>query len=178
MNRIRIHGILRRGDKEYVPGYLYWLDVARRSGTIDRLIVLSPDPALIEGEVYITGHLHAEYLDKVGVPVFIVPEAVEPGISDGTSRAELTGIIKADPICRFTVGAKTPIASIILKTDEGPIPVIVWGGNAKRAAERLKAGMEVRVVARLQSRMYPDKNGDEHTTYELSASQIGRLKLL
>lgn len=173
MNKITVGGILRHGEKKYAPGYEYHLDVTRKSGTVDSLLVLSPDENLPEGGVTITGKLRSEYIHGVGVPAFIVPDIVEPADEEkynGLSEAVVTGTIKSDPKCRATYSAKS-ITSILLRTEEGMIPVLLWGGNAKKAEKDFKAGDRITVTGRMQSREYPDKNKVRHITYELSGSK-------
>lgn len=173
MNKIEVSGNLKKGDRKYASGYFYQLDVARRSGTVDTLMVLSTDDRLMEGDVFITGHVRSEYIHGLGVPVFIVPEKVE-AMQDGTdgfSETVITGTLKADPACHNTRTSKV-ISTVLVITDEGTVPVLLWGGTAKKAAETYKAGDRIQVAGRLQSRNYPDRKGNEHTTYELSANRI------
>lgn len=171
MNKITINGILRKGNARYNPGHVYWLDVTRKSGTVDTLLVLSPDAGLTEGSIRITGHMAAEYLKEFGVPVYIVPEAIEECNEDNVSEAVITGILKDNPLCRKTHGGKS-ITSLRIKTDKGQIPAILWGSTATDAANTFHAGDMVKVTGRLQSREYPSKKGGSRTTYELSGNNI------
>lgn len=171
MNEVAINGVLINEGKEYNPGHVYTLDVTRRSGVTDILLVLSPDGGLLEGEVHITGHVRAEYIRGLGVPLFIVPDSVEAGTADGASRTTVTGMLKADPVCRATKTARS-IASICIRTEEGMVPAVLWGKAARDAETKYKAGDMVKVTGRLQSREYPDRKGEWHTTYELSAAGI------
>lgn len=174
MNTITISGILKRGDRKYAQGHEYHLDVSRKSGTIDSLLVLHSDENLPEGLVTITGKLRAEYIHGLGVPAYIAPDTIEVLEEQelaGQSEAIVTGVLKSDPKCRNTHTSKV-IASVLLRTEEGMIPAILWGGNARKAEDNLKAGDTITVIGRLQSREYPDKKGVKHTTYELSASKV------
>lgn len=171
MNNCKVHGVLRKGDKKYIPGYLYWLDVTRKSGTVDTIMVISPDGNLTEGSVHIDGHVRSEYIKDFGVPTFIVPDNIEEGEADGISETTVTGRIKAKPVCRNTK-RDTPVSTILLITDDGTIPVLLWNGNAKMAASVYDAGDLVTASGRMQSREYPDKKGNIRIAYELSAKNI------
>lgn len=171
MNKIRVSGNLRRGDINYPQGHVYWLDVTRSSDTVDTLMVISQDDTLTEGEVLITGYMAAEYIKNVGIPVFIVPETIEEKGEDNISAAEVLGYLKVDPEWKTTKKKKV-IASVLMMTDTGPIPVLMWGGTAKMASEKYKAGDMLRMTGRLQSRGYTDKKGNKRTTYEVSVKRI------
>lgn len=171
MTEITISGNLRRGEGEYDSGKVYWLDVARKSGTVDTLMVLSPKEDLITGDVHIKGQIKAEFIKGMGVPTFIVPESVEAGEADGVSEAVIEGTLKNVPKCRSTSKAKI-ITTIIIKTDEGHIPVILWGSVAKRAERSFQAGIRLKVMGRIQSREYPDRKGNKRTAYEVSATKV------
>lgn len=171
MNDSVISGILKKGDKDYPQGCLYMLDVPRRSGTVDSLMVLSHTPDLMEGPVTITGHVKAEYIHKIGVPVYIVPEKIEPAEETGPSKTTVTGRLKEDPVCRKTKQGKA-VSTILLVTNDGTVPVLLWGKRAETAPEKFKAGDMLTASGRLQSRDYPDKKGGARTTYELSATSV------
>lgn len=169
MNEVKIHGDLRRGDETCAPGHVYWLDVKRNSGVTDTLLVLSPDDSLPTGSVHIRGYLKAEYICNMGVPVFIVPVEVTEGISDGVSETVITGTLKKAPKCKETRLQNKILAKFMLITENGPVPVLAWNSVAKKAEETMKPGDNVKVVGRMQGREYPDRNGEWHRTYELSA---------
>lgn len=173
MNEITVSGTLKKDGSKYKPGCLYWLDVMRKSGVIDKIMVFSRDENLMEGDVLITGCVKAEYIQGLGVPVFIVPDSIEPMQDDKNRISEVTvlGILKADPVLR-TIKSGKYISTIILMTAEGPVPILLWNGNAKIASETYKAGDMLKVTGRLQSREYSDRKGKKHTTYELSAHKI------
>lgn len=184
MSEIKIKGTLKAGDKKYGPGHEYLLEVARKSGNIDTLLVLikpDGDEQIPTGPVSITGSLKAEYIHGLGVPAYIAPEHIdaisEEELKAGpVSEAVVTGRIKSDIKCRKTRGDKI-IASMLLKTEDGMIPVILWGGNAKKAEANFKAGMSVTITGRMQSREYPNPKGEGmRTTYELSAVRMEAAK--
>lgn len=175
MNQIKVNGNLRKGDGQYELGHVYWLDVARKSDTVDTLMVISPEDNLIEGNVCVKGHMKAAWIKDMGVPVFIVPESVEAAENDGTSEAIVTGTVKRDLVLRKTHGGRQ-IVTLLLVTDEGQIPVLLWNGTAKNAVSRYKAGDKVRIKGRLQSRTYKSRKTNDKTTYELSAGRIDPVK--
>ncbi len=182
MNEITCNGILRRDmhRRKYAPGYVYWLDVKRKSGAVDVLMVLSPDDCLTEGFVTLTGHMRAEWIPKVGVPVFIVPDTITEDWNTacrGHLGGTLTGRLKGKFTYRDTKTTKiSGIAYGKLATDEGMIPVLLWGDTAKRAAKRYKPGDRVKVSGWLQSRKYTDKEGRICDTYEFSGRNISAVK--
>lgn len=172
MNDSVITGILKKGDMEYPQGCLYILEVPRKSGDMDSLMVFSRTPGLMEGPVKITGHVKSEYIHKIGVPVYIVPEKIEPAEETGMSRTTVTGRLKEDPVCRHTKKGKS-VSTILLVTNDGTVPVLLWGKNAEEVSEKYKGGDMLTASGRLRSREYPDKKGQTRTTYELSASRVG-----
>ena len=184
MNEIKICGNLRKEDKKYEDGHLYLLEVKRKSGFLDKLMVLSPDDTLTCGSVCITGHIKSDYIEGLGVPVFIIPDMVEsvgkddrelkPENGDYFSRTTITGKLKTAPVCRKIKDGF--ISTVLVVTEDGTVPVLLWNDTAKAAAEKYKAKDEVKVSGRLQSRDYPDKNGVWHTTYELSARKFNAVK--
>lgn len=168
MNQIKVNGILAKTEHKYAGRQGYELAVKRKSGTVDTLLVLSEKEDLPEGPVYVEGTLHASYIHSIGrVPVTIFPDTVEPGEDTGYSKSEITGVLKDKPKCRTTKG-NYKIASAVVLTDDGPVPVLAWNERAVEA-ESLNPGDRVRAEGRLQSRQYPDKNREWHTTYELSS---------
>lgn len=172
MTACEINGVLKKADKKVENGVLYFLEVPRLSGTIDTLMVITPDDDLPEGEVHIKGHVEAAWMPKLGVPTFIVPHTVTPGPSDGVSKTVITGAIKEDPVVRAARDKKT-LSTILVTTDEGTIPVLLWGRNASRAESDFQAGDMVAVEGRLQSREYSTRAGGRRTAYELSAKTFG-----
>lgn len=171
MNQTKVCGNLRDGGTEYAPGHLYWLDVERKSGAVDTLMVLSPGEKLPEGQVQVTGRICSEYIHGVGVPVFIVPASVEPGGDGGSSEACVHGTLKKDPVLRKT-SKGTDISSVLLMTEDGPVPTVLWGGPARKVVKTLKKGSPLHVNGRLQSRTFPLRRGGTRTTWELSVGSL------
>lgn len=171
MNKIEAIGTLKKGDKEYKQGQLYLLDVARKSDTIDTLMVFA-DAELPEGLVKVTGKLQSGYIHKIGVPTYILPDTIETlDAANVLSDAHITGKLKKDPVCRQTKKNKN-ICTILVVTDDGTIPVLLWGDTAKEAPEKYHTGDMLDIRGRLQSREYPDKNDNKHTAWELSARKV------
>lgn len=173
MNKIEVIGTMKDGEKDYKPGHLYLMEAPRKSGNIDTLMVLSKEKLLIpEGTVKLTGHMVADYIAGIGVPVYIVPESIVQVPSEVYSEGTATGTLKADPVCRKTKKEKS-ICTIIIITEDGPVPTLLWGDNASEAPGKYKAGDTLTVTGRLQSREFPGKKGGTRTTYELSARKAG-----
>lgn len=177
MNRCRIQGILTKTDKTYNSDFLYELKAPRASGFIDTVLVLSPDPDLPEGDVLLKGTVKSKWLPDLGMPVYVVPDEVAPGSGEVLSRAAVVGRIKEDPVCRAVGGKKEGkrerlLVSVLLLTEDGPIPVTLWEKNARKLSERHKAGDVITAAGRLQSRQYLGRDGKLYMTYELSAGKF------
>lgn len=187
MNRIKASGTITRDDGTFgkESENLYWLDVRRNSGTVDRLMVFA-DCDVPEGEVTVDGIVKAAYRKGVGVPSFIEAASVMPAQEgeQGLNKAYVEGVLKEDPVCREVPrkdGGKPDrtgpryISSVILRTDKGPVPVVLWGSMAKKAAEELRAGDRLEAGGRMQSRRYCTKDGRRRTAYELSAASLKKV---
>lgn len=187
MNRIKASGTITRDDGTFgkESENLYWLDVRRNSGTVDRLMVFA-DCDVPEGEVTVDGIVKAAYRKGVGVPSFIEAASVMPAQEgeQGLNKAYVEGVLKEDPVCREVPrkdGGKPDrtgpryISSVILRTDKGPVPVVLWGSMAKKAAEELRAGDRLEAGGRMQSRRYRTKDGRRRTAYELSAASLKKV---
>lgn len=175
MNNIEVIGTLRDGEKEYKQGHLYLLDAPRKSDTIDTLMVFANEELPV-GPVKVTGKLQSGYIHKVGVPTYILPETIEALESvDALSDASITGTLKKDPVCRQTKKNKN-ICTILVVTDDGTVPVLLWGDVAKEAPEKYRAGDRLNVRGRLQSREYPGKDEGKRTAWELSARKVALAK--
>ena len=187
MNRIKASGTITRDDGTFgkESENLYWLDVRRNSGTVDRLMVFA-DGEVPEGEVTVEGTVKAAYRKGLGVPAFIEAAGVVPAQEgeQGMNKAHVDGTLKEDPVCREVprkdegrpdrTGPRY-ISSVILRTDKGPVPVVLWGSMAKKAAEELHAGDRLEAGGRMQSRRYRTKDGRKRTAYELSASSLKKV---
>ena len=155
---------------------------AWKSGTMDRLMVLA-DGIVPDGRVRIRGKVKSAYLRGAGVPTFIEAESVEPIEGSGTcvSEAVVDGMVRSDPVCRKIEarggdgsghGAGKHICTLLLQTDGGTVPAVLWGKDAESAPGRFRPGDMVRVSGRLQSRRYHTKEGGQKTAYSLSVYRI------
>lgn len=167
MNEIKVNGLLSRDDVKYNQKWAYHLAVPRMSGTVDTLLVLSEEENLPEGPVQVKGHMHAEYIHGLGVPITIIPDTVRKDENNGLSEASLSGSVRKLPSYRKTKSGM-PVLSVMLDTEEGPMPVLLWNHNAEKAKD-LQPGDMIQVSGRLQSRNYPDRKKNWHTTYEVSS---------
>lgn len=176
MNKIEAIGTLRDGGKEYKQGRLYLLDVPRRSDTVDTLMVFA-DEELPLGPMKVTGTLQSGYIHKLGVPTYIQPETVEVLTEAGEvlSDASVEGRLKKDPVCRKTKKGKS-MCTILVVTDDGTVPVLLWGTAAEEAPGKYRAGDRLLIKGRLQSREYPAKDGSVRTAWELSARKVAMAK--
>lgn len=184
MNTIVIEGDLAKDDGRsgMKLDKLYWLSSERKSGTMDRLMVFA-DGVVPDGRVRIRGKVKSAYLRGAGVPTFIEAESVEPIEGSGTciSEAVVDGTVRSDPVCRKIEarggdgsgrGAGRHICTLLLQTDGGTVPAVLWGKDAEDAPARFRPGDMVRVSGRLQSRRYHTKEGGQKTAYSLSVYGI------
>lgn len=172
MTKITANGVLTKTEERYAGRFAYRFAITRKSGTVDTLLVLSETGNLTEGPVKIEGSLHASYIHAMKcVPVVIYPDNVKTDEDNGYSESEVTGTLKETPVCRKTKGGFS-IASVLIITDDGPVPVLVWGEKAEEAVNTFKAGDKVSARGRLQSREYPSRDGNSHVTYELSSKGL------
>lgn len=96
------------------------------------------------------------------------------------NEVQLTGTLCKQPVYRVTPFGRE-ICDMMLAVNRGYgksdyIPVITWGGNAKRAST-LRTGDRITLSGRIQSRDYEKKlaTGDSitRTAYEVSAFRLG-----
>ena len=109
-------------------------------------------------------------------------EENEEGRERISNEVVLTGYICKKPIYRKTPFGRE-ISDILLAVNRAYnksdyIPCIAWGRNA-RFCENMEIGTEVRIVGRVQSRMYEKKHEDgtveQRVAYEVS---VGSLELV
>lgn len=169
MNKCRIAGILTKTDTTFGSRWIYTFDVPRDQEGIDNLFVLSEDGRLPTGHVMIEGSIRAEYFRGKGMVIYIDPVDVQR--SDETlSVTTVEGTIKNEVVPRVTKRNKD-VCTLVLNTENGPIPVIIWGKSAKAAAGKYKTGDRVVAEGRLQSREYPLRTGERKVTYEISVGK-------
>lgn len=169
MNRCKINGTLAKTGDTFGPRHIYNLEVPRMGDGIDTLLVVSSDGDLPEDRVTIEGTVRAEYFRGKGVLVYIEPETVKSA-DENVSATTVTGTLKNDPVAYKTKRGRD-VCTLILITEGGPVPVIVWGKTAKNAPDDFKSGDILTAEGRLQSREYPTRDGGRKTTYEVS---VGR----
>lgn len=164
------------------------VSIKRLSGQVD-IIPLTISERLMEGENFevgspigIIGQLRSynKYVDsksKLVLRVF-VRELVAYD-EDEPNTIELDGFICKPTIYR-TTPFKREIADMLIAVNRAYgksdyIPAIAWGRNA-RYAGNFMVGDRVRVVGRIQSRVYQkqleDGTVEERTAYEVSVSKL------
>lgn len=163
------------------------LSVRRESGTLDILPVVSagglvPESARVGDSVAVRGQIRAYSMrDEVSSHLMIVAFAQSVLAHDGAheNEATLCGMLCRPPVYRVTPMGRE-IADLFVAVERAfgksdYLPVIAWGGNARRV-EHWQPGRKVTVQGRLQSRVYQKRQPDgavrEMTAYEVSASAI------
>ena len=164
------------------------LAVKRLSGQED-LIPITISERLMEGESFETGNLigvigqlrsynkYVENKSKLVLRVF-VRELAEPD-EDEPNTIEIDGFVCKQPVYR-TTPFKREIADMLIAVNRAYnksdyIPAIAWGRNARYAGS-FDVGERVRIVGRIQSRVYQKQLDDgvieERTAYEVSVSKL------
>ena len=180
--------------------YIFNLEIPRLSGTADCIPItiserlISNFDLTVGKEVSIEGQFRSyntyeNQRSRLVLTVFAkdikeyVPEENEEGREERISNeVVLTGYICKKPIYRKTPFGRE-ISDILLAVNRAYnksdyIPCIAWGRNA-RFCENMEVGTEVKVVGRVQSRMYEKKHEDgtiePRVAYEVS---VGSLELV
>lgn len=170
--------------------YRAYIDVSRRSGVSDEVIVIY-DAAAVDEEanvfeegtqVIFTGALQTMRNTETGqIDTFILADYIRAGFAQPQDNVKFTGIIARQPHSRTTPKGKR-ITDLMIKTASKfensfycVIPVIAWGDTATAAA-MLAEGTEIEIEGRLQSRTYnktyEDGRTELKTTTEVSANSI------
>ena len=179
--------------------YIFNLEIPRLSGTAD-LVPITISERLIANfdleigrEVEIEGQFRSyntyeNQRSRLVLTVFAkdikdyVANENEEGREKISNEVVLTGYICKKPIYRKTPFGRE-ISDILLAVNRAYnksdyIPCIAWGRNA-RFCENMEVGTEVKVVGRVQSRMYEKKHEDgtiePRVAYEVS---VGSLELV
>lgn len=178
--------------------YIFNLEVPRLSGTAD-CIPITISERLIQNfdlsigkEVEIEGQFRSyntyeNQRSRLVLTVFAkdIKEYVEP---EETERERISNeVVLVGYICKKPIYRKTPfgreISDILLAVNRAYnksdyIPCIAWGRNA-RFCENMEIGTGVKIVGRVQSRMYEKKHEDgtveQKVAYEVS---VGSLELV
>ncbi|MDE5600923.1 MAG: single-stranded DNA-binding protein [Clostridia bacterium] len=164
------------------------LAVKRLSGQED-MIPITISERLMEGESLEIGNLigvigqlrsynkYVENKSKLVLRVF-VRELAEPD-EDEPNTIEIDGFVCKQPVYR-TTPFKREIADMLIAVNRAYnksdyIPAIAWGRNARYAGS-FDVGERVRIVGRIQSRVYQKQLDDgvieERTAYEVSVSKL------
>jgi len=179
--------------------YIFNLEIPRLSGTADCIPItiserlISNFELTIGREVIIEGQFRSyntyeNQRSRLVLTVFAKEikdynvEENEEGRERISNEVVLTGYICKKPIYRQTPFGRE-ISDILLAVNRAYnksdyIPCIAWGRNA-RFCENMEIGTEVRIVGRVQSRMYEKKHEDgtveQRVAYEVS---VGSLELV
>ena len=179
--------------------YVFNLEVARLSGnadiipvTISERIIANFDldigkKVIVEGQFRSYNNYESER-NRLVLTVFAkdIKEMVEEEQKEDGERKEKVSneVILKGYICKKPIYRQTPfgreISDILLAVNRAYnksdyIPAIAWGRNA-RFCQNMNVGTEVKIVGRVQSRIY-EKKIDEETTvqrvaYEVSVSSL------
>ena len=193
-NEVQLYGTLMdiqpdvffKDDKKFKRIYI---EVKRTSGAVDLLPVIVreglSDAFPIGGHVYIEGRYISSNKHENGKNHLIL-EIKEGIISYGNEQERdenkiiLEGYLCKPPVYRRTPSGKE-ICDLMIACDEYDlrrtdyIPCIAWWKEAREAAD-FKVGDFVKIIGRIQSRIYHKKlSGDEvelRTAYEVSIGRI------
>ena len=167
--------------------YRFFLDVARLSGTVDRLPIIAAQSVLEEmdlsagSHITVTGQVrsyHVRTEARRKLLLFVYAQSLQT-----SDAAPLNDVFLSGTICKPPIYRRTPlgreICDVMLavprqyqRTDY--IPCILWGRTAQCAAE-LPVGAQIALTGRLQSRGYVKvlpEGTEERTAYELSAMEL------
>lgn len=178
--------------------YIFNLEIPRLSGTADCIPItiserlLSNFDLTIGKEVTIEGQFRSyntyeNQRSRLVLTVFAkdikeYQESEEEGKEKVSNEVVLTGYICKKPIYRKTPFGRE-ISDVLLAVNRAYnksdyIPCIAWGRNA-RFCENMEIGTEVKIIGRVQSRIYEKKHEDgtvePKVAYEVS---IGSLELV
>ena len=180
--------------------YVFNLEIPRLSGNSD-IIPITVSERLIKEETLQEGHQllvkgqfrsynsYENERNKLILTVFakdvIKVEENEEEDSDIVKKDSITNeVVLVGFICKKPIYRQTPfgreIADILLAVNRAYnksdyIPCIAWGRNA-RFCQNLEVGTQVKVVGRVQSRMYEKKHEDgtveNRVAYEVSVGSL------
>ena len=188
-NQIRLRGSLlglpyfshENHDKRF---YRFSLEVPRLSGAVDILPVVAEEGILNAldlsgGEmINVTGQIRSHNVRSDGIRhLLIFVFATDISAEDGEPINEVT---LRGPLCKEPVYRRTPlgreICDVMLAVPRAfrradYLPCILWGTTAQQAS-RCHVRDEIRILGRLQSRIYTkltEAGPEERTAYEISA---------
>ena len=180
--------------------YIFNLEVPRLSGTADSIPITISERLIsnfdlsigkkveIEGQ-FRSYNTYENQRSRLVLTVFAkdIREHQEPSEEEPVREKISNEVVLVGYICKKPIYRKTPfgreISDILLAVNRAYnksdyIPCIAWGRNA-RFCENMEVGTEVKVVGRVQSRMYEKKHEDgtiePRVAYEVS---VGSLELV
>ena len=188
-NQIRLRGSLlglpyfshENHDKRF---YRFSLEVPRLSGAVDILPVVAEEGILNAldlsgGEmITVTGQIRSHNVRSDGIRhllIFVFATAISAEDGEPINEVTLRG-----PLCKEPVYRRTPlgreICDVMLAVPRAfrradYLPCILWGTTAQQAS-RCHVRDEIRILGRLQSRIYTkltEAGPEERTAYEISA---------
>lgn len=164
--------------------YKFYLEVARLSGAVDLLPVITPENTLFAIDptagalLTVTGQIRSHNLRQEGIRrLLIFVFATDITAQDGPciNEACVEGLICREPTYRRTPLGRE-ICDVMLAVPRSfhradYLPCILWGRTANQIACR-NVGDRLSIQGRLQSRVYTkltEEGATERTAYELSA---------
>lgn len=172
--------------------YIFNLEVVRLSSTVDIIPITVSERLLTSIDLSMGNTLKVEgqfrsynnYENEKNRLILTVfaKEIIEVNDEENekvTNEVTLIGYICKKPIYRQTPFGRE-IADILLAVNRAYnksdyIPCIAWGRNA-RFCENMEVGTEVKIIDRVQSRMYEKKHEDgsveERVAYEVSIASL------
>ena len=164
--------------------YSFFLEVARLSGTVDRLQILVSETLLeatpaeegdglcIEGQIRSFNNRSNEGRRLI---ISVLAEKISVTSAPHDNRVTLEGIICKDPVYRRTPLGRE-ICDVMLAVNRpyrraDYLPCILWGRTAQEAS-RCHTRDKIGITGRLQSRVYTkltEEGAEERTAYEISA---------
>ena len=179
--------------------YIFNLEVPRLSGTADCIPITISERLIsnfelsIGREVEIEGQFRSyntyeNQRSRLVLTVFAKDIKEHQEVEEEFPREKISNeVVLVGYICKKPIYRKTPfgreISDILLAVNRAYnksdyIPCIAWGRNA-RFCENMEVGTEVKIVGRVQSRMYEKKHEDgtiePRVAYEVS---VGSLELV
>ena len=164
--------------------FSFYLEVARLSGTVDRLPVLAPEPLLQSVEASEGASLRVEGQIRSfnsrtpagrRLIISVLAETLRVYDAPHDNEVTLTGVICKEPVYRRTPLGRE-ICDVMLAVNRpyhraDYLPCILWGRTAQECSA-LPIGAMLSLTGRLQSRPYIKLVGGEpeqRTAYEISA---------
>lgn len=164
--------------------FSFYLEVARLSGTVDRLPVLAPEPLLQSVEASEGASLRVEGQIRSfnsrtpagrRLIISVLAETLRVCDAPHDNEVTLTGVICKEPVYRRTPLGRE-ICDVMLAVNRpyhraDYLPCILWGRTAQECSA-LAIGAMLSLTGRLQSRPYIKLVGGEpeqRTAYEISA---------